>query len=498
MPDKEENLLIVISILGGRNFPKRLQHKLIIDTKFDGELLSTDPVDHTERPNITQELAWQLDKKGLQQHRLHRSSIKVQCYAYDTISTVKEMIGYVVLDLRSATLKQTSKWHPLLHSKYTRYKPEIQLGLYLDHDVGDAGGKKLEDMADVSVKHPNLLCPVLNESEGYYQIGPADVCKDIFILSVTVGYATNLAQLIPGSTPMPDSSAGYHFYYSLFGNNVTNESFSNLIRPEFAPERASVKIRSNLQVLSIFLSKQPGIQIHLCCKDVSLGRCEVPLNMLLQDGSTEIYMQPVVLDGTYKILPLSPTKNSQNSYPEVGVTVALRMEDVGSAGDGKQAAPQLVPEKLEQEKNEKDGHKSDKVDYSDTFEDKTGESISSIADPHVGKKVQNVDVPPNSNNAEKIQPQKVDPPVNANGSDSKSTGESSTIKNHIAIPAQLHHFTFSIDLNSITGMESTNTKSIFFEVRVSFLWKCGSDLDAPPCGRFQGGGGFTSAFFLRL
>lgn len=69
------------------------------------------------------------------------------------------------------------------------------------------------------------------------------------------------SQLIPGSTPLPDSSAGYHFYYSLFGNNVTNESFSNLIRPEFAPERASVKIRSSLQVLSVFLSKQPGIQV---------------------------------------------------------------------------------------------------------------------------------------------------------------------------------------------------------------------------------------------
>ena len=47
----------------------------------------------------------------------------------------------------------------------------------------------------VSVKHPNLLCPILNESGGYYQIGPVDVCKDIFILSVTIGYATNLAQV---------------------------------------------------------------------------------------------------------------------------------------------------------------------------------------------------------------------------------------------------------------------------------------------------------------
>lgn len=467
MPDKEERFLIVVSILGGRSFPKRPQHKLIIDTKFDGELLSTDPVDHTERPNVTQELAWQLDRKGLQQHRLHRSSIKVQCYAYDTISTMKEMIGYAVLDLRSATMKQTSKWYPLLHSKYTRHKAEIQLGLYLDHDTGDEVGKKLEDLAGVSIKHPNLLCPVLNESGGYYQIGPLDVCKDIFILSVTIGYATNLAQLIPGSTPLPDSSAGYHFYYSLFGNNVTNESFSNLIRPEFAPERASVKIRSSLQVLSVFLSKQPGIQIHLCCKDVSLGRCEVPLNTLLQDGSTEIYMQPVVLDGTYQILPLTPSKNSEGSYPVVGVTVALRKEDVGSADKNKQAAPQLVPEKLDQEEGEKPNvPKSDNIEYSNTFEDKTGESISSITDPGNEKKAQNPDAP--SIPPKTISPPKVNPPVNVNVSDSKSTGESST-KNHVAIPAQLHHFTFSIDLNSITGIEGTNTKNVFLRYVYPFF-----------------------------
>lgn len=86
----------------GRGFPKRSRHKLIVEAKFDGELLSTDPVPHAEVPDINQELAWELDKKALQQHRLQRSSIKIQCYAYDTETTMKESVGYIVLDLRSA------------------------------------------------------------------------------------------------------------------------------------------------------------------------------------------------------------------------------------------------------------------------------------------------------------------------------------------------------------------------------------------------------------
>lgn len=79
---------------------------MIAEARFDGELLSTDPVDHVESPDFTQELAWELDKKGLQQHRLQRTSIKIQCYVIDTASSMKEVIGYVVLDLRSIQAKQ--------------------------------------------------------------------------------------------------------------------------------------------------------------------------------------------------------------------------------------------------------------------------------------------------------------------------------------------------------------------------------------------------------
>lgn len=94
------------SLFSGRRFPKRQRYQLIAEAKFDGELLTTDPVDHVECPDFTQELAWELDKKGLQQHRLQRTSIKIQCYAVDTSSSARESVGYVVLDLRSAHNKQ--------------------------------------------------------------------------------------------------------------------------------------------------------------------------------------------------------------------------------------------------------------------------------------------------------------------------------------------------------------------------------------------------------
>ena len=42
---------------------------------------------------------------------------------------------------------------------------------------------------------PKLLKPVLNDAEGYYQIGPSESCNEYFVLSVTVSFAENLPQV---------------------------------------------------------------------------------------------------------------------------------------------------------------------------------------------------------------------------------------------------------------------------------------------------------------
>ena len=58
----------------------------------------------------------------------------------------------------------------------------------------------IEDAAKAGLKeeegHLKLLQPVLNEEEGYYQIGPAKQCADQFVLSVTIATAANLAQVV--------------------------------------------------------------------------------------------------------------------------------------------------------------------------------------------------------------------------------------------------------------------------------------------------------------
>lgn len=42
---------------------------------------------------------------------------------------------------------------------------------------------------------PKSLVPILNEAESYHQIGPVEHCKDYFVLSVTIAFATQLEQV---------------------------------------------------------------------------------------------------------------------------------------------------------------------------------------------------------------------------------------------------------------------------------------------------------------
>ncbi|KAF4110425.1 centrosomal protein of 120 kDa [Onychostoma macrolepis] len=345
MASKSEQLLIVVSILEGRQFPRSPRHTLVVEARFDGETLATDPVEHKEQPQFCTELAWELDRKTLHQHRLQRTPIKLQCYAVDSGTSARECVGYIVLDLRSVQeIKQDPKWHSLLSSKYTKLKPALLISLILESDTKPTAEQFKAKKAPPRPGSPALvpldsgkLKAVLNEEEGFHQIGPEDVCSDMFVLSVTVAFATKLEQLISSSTKLSSEGTEFFFYYTLLGNDVTSEPFQNLLSPNFEPERASIRIRSSERVLRLFLGQQPFLQIHLCCGSQSLGSTDVSLAGLIK-SSADLTKHPVTIEGAFLLQPPNRVKPSLESVPPdlqptVGVSVTLRAEDINNQLD---------------------------------------------------------------------------------------------------------------------------------------------------------------------
>uniref|UniRef100_A0A3P8R5Z6 C2 domain-containing protein n=1 Tax=Astatotilapia calliptera TaxID=8154 RepID=A0A3P8R5Z6_ASTCA len=343
MAAKTDQLLIVLSILEGRHFPKSPRLSLVVQASFDGEQLATDPVEHREQPQFSTELAWELDRRTLHQHRLQRTPIKLQCFAVDPVSKKKESVGYIVLDLRSVQeVKQESRWYPLLSSKYTKQKPSLLLSMVLENDNKPSEpspdrfkAKKApprQGSSSVTDLLPERLEAILIPDQGYHQVGPADLCTDMFVLSVTVAFATKLEQLVPSTMKLSAEGSEFFFYYSLLGNDITSEPFHNLLSPDFEPERASVRIRSSKQILKAFLSQQPSLQIHLCCGNHSLGSTDISLSALA-GISTDLDNKAATLEGAFLLQPPKRVKQTlpalpTDLQPTLGVAVTLRREEV--------------------------------------------------------------------------------------------------------------------------------------------------------------------------
>ncbi|KAM8776918.1 centrosomal protein of 120 kDa [Rhynchonycteris naso] len=467
MVSKSDQLLIVVSVLEGRHFPKRPKYMLIVEAKFDGEQLATDPVAHADQPEFATELAWEIDRKALHQHRLQRTPIKLQCFALDPLTSAKETIGYILLDLRTAQeTKQAPKWYQLLSNKYTKYKSEIQISIALETDSKapvdsfKAKGAPPRDgkvPASLSGLDPRDVVAVLNEEGGYHQIGPAECCTDFFIMSVTIAFATQLEQLIPCTMKLPERQPEFFFYYSLLGNDVTNEPFNDLINPNFEPERASVRIRSNVEILRVYLSLQSKLQIHLCCGDQSLGSTEIPLTGLLKKGSAEINQRPVTVEGAFTLDPPNRAKQKLAPIPvelapTVGVSVALQREGI----DGQS----LIELKTQNDVEPQHSQKRVLSPIKEKLTEPKSPSVSPVMpqnqspqtkDNATESEVESLqydkDTKPNPKAISSSVPASLAQPVTTSNAPETASGQK------IAVPATSHHFCFSVDLRSVHDLE---------------------------------------------
>ncbi|XP_061874900.1 centrosomal protein of 120 kDa isoform X2 [Colius striatus] len=498
-----DRLLIVVSVLEGRYFPKRPKHLLIVEAKFDGEQLATDPVEHIDQPEFATELAWELDRKALHQHRLQRTPIKIQCFALDPLSSAKENIGYIVLDLRAVQeKKQAPKWYPLLSNKYTKFKSEIQVGVMLETDskalANDFKAKEApcrEETASVLVSglDPKSIVPVLNEEEGYHQIGPVEYCRDYFVLSVTIAFATQLEQLVPSTMKLPEQQPEFFFYYSLLGNDVTNEPFTDLIKPNFEPERASVRIRSRADVLQVYLCAQSKLEIHLCCGNQSLGSTEIALSELLKKGKVEIDQHPVAIEGAFVLVPPNRTKQKLpqlplDMAPTVGVSVILQRESLSSQPlislngpterkqpqekvfspisgktEGLHQRSQNVPPQADLCRSTEDEATESEVESLKLEKDKKFNKKGLVSDSYQGVNKQYTEETPVVKSQSRAKSPQLSDLQNSTDNDPVAASQPNPVgvssssepvsAQKIVIPPASHHFCFSIDLRSVRGLE---------------------------------------------
>ncbi|XP_034452681.1 centrosomal protein of 120 kDa isoform X1 [Hippoglossus hippoglossus] len=501
MATKTEQLLIVVSILEGRHFPKTPRLSLVVQASFDGEQLATDPVEHREKPQFSTELAWELDRRTLHQHRLQKTPIKLQCFTVDSVSKTREGVGYIVLDLRSVQeVKQEPRWYPLLSSKYAKQRPALLLAVLLEHDAKSSEPSPDRFKARKAPPRqgspaaaellPDKLEAELISDQGFHQVGPAGHCSDMFVLSVTVAFATKLEQLIPSTMKLSAGGSEFFFYYSLLGNDITSEPFHNLLSPDFEPERASVRIRSSKQVLQTFLSQQPSLQIHLCCGNHSLGSTDVSLSALAA-VSVDLENKGATMEGAFVLKPPKRIKETlpalpADLQPTVGVAVTLRREEAtpqtlgnkeGSGARTKFIPPPSVPPVEQRPRSSSPVRKppdspppGPPLPPASSHTESEAESL--LVELQRGREqtratAADADVP--------VQLQSRTEATAEGGASSVSVSAPK-----VSIPSSAHHYCFSLDLQSLRGLSLIHPIAATLRYSYQFFGSAAPIMTSPP------------------
>eukprot|EP00112_Aurelia_sp_Birch-Aquarium-sp1_P009678 Seg2106.2 transcript_id=Seg2106.2/GoldUCD/mRNA.D3Y31 product="Centrosomal protein of 120 kDa" protein_id=Seg2106.2/GoldUCD/D3Y31 len=477
-----DKVLLVVGIIEGKKFPKRPHHQILVEAKFDGEILSTDPVDHHESPDFTTELAWESDKKSFHQHRLQRTPIKLQCYAINTNDQYKEPIGYCVLDLRSVQMNkstpQKQQWHTLLNSKYHGLKPELKVVISLE-DESQKSTPQSQGFKQQSTEEEEKLEAVLDENEGHYLIGIKSQATHIFCLSITTATAKNLTQIIPSDKELKQQD-GFYFFYKLLGNNVTSEPFFDAINPNFPAERASVRIFTNLQTLKQFIAKNSSLQFHFCSGETSLASTTISLLPILKDDIAK--NSPSKIEGLFPLQAPQSNSSAQEKIENaalLGVSIVLKMESEEHAqAPSNGASPVLagggeafVPEHPFSPQRPKPKSKDTQAKSADQPKKQRPE-LPKDKDPRVTKH------PNRSLQFEDDSPSGSPKQDNIDHTKSRTKKEQRRDVVSIEMP-RMNHYCYSIDLRSVNNLEIDHPINCFCRYSYPFFGSSAPILTSP-------------------
>ena len=334
--------LLIPSI--GKHFPRIAGAKVYVQCRFNNEILTTDPADHSATPIWDTELAWDVGTKLLSFLRSQRSTLKLVCYSIDA-SNRREALGYVMLDLRGAaqgTPPYPEKWYPLVHTKsLSAFRPEIKLiftVLPLQTHVTNVSAPIQKQTAAVqksnSLQNPKkqpgiyhsqrpLSVPVALKQDGYYQVGDG---TSNFTLWITIAFAETLDALVDGEATHDD--AGFYFCYSLLGNEIKTERFFDLDNPNFPAERVSIKFRGTQKDLTALLHEISTLVVYLYKSDAFIGFADVALSAIFDNGASDAALSERIypLYNAMEQVPLTIDGKS----PSIGLSLVLSADETSN------------------------------------------------------------------------------------------------------------------------------------------------------------------------
>lgn len=189
---------------------------------------------------------------------------------------------------------------------------------------------------DVILQSDKII-PYLHPNEQLIQVGPPNICYELFLLSITATCTENLHLLLPEHL----SNRGVvRFLYRVLENDVELKSFNiESERSCIFHEKVIVRIRSSLSVLKHYLQLKPHLLIFLKHENNIIAESLVNLQSLIPVDNLQEFLKctanaSIILHERCFLTKLNATeKPIENQHQKSYLDLTLKLQYIKSKMD---------------------------------------------------------------------------------------------------------------------------------------------------------------------
>ena len=235
-------------------------------------------------------------------------------------------------------------------TKPGRLCPSIRAALIIEpFEVEDEDKTMLDldedlqtEVADQSSS--KIICPVLNNEKGYFELGMESKATNIFLFNVFICFGRNVQLAFPKDVKV-DETEDCHFSYDLFGTQISSKPFKWSKIEDFKPERATAKIFTSPENLVQYFNQAMDVFCFFVnVRNDSLALAEANLSHMIQIGDIDDLKagKLFVYEKVHQLFPVKRCPNDESlnnkanssasfvDHPSVAVRVSIGLRpDVG-------------------------------------------------------------------------------------------------------------------------------------------------------------------------
>ncbi|KAJ6621434.1 Centrosomal protein of 120 kDa [Pseudolycoriella hygida] len=322
-------ILVYVVEASGLNYPN---HKIIATASLGKNVLETKVSSPRNTTRFDSTLAWKTDMNSIKRMKADNIPIKVECYCVGKVE--REMIGFVVVPLRSVAVlignkvvSITPKWHRLigLRHSWKTLRPEILMFVTITDVVGVQIINEMRNTTSSATK--NMLIPQqdihveLNRKEQHIQIGDSALDCHRFTIEIYWHHCEWLSYLTENAAT---TDVSFQMKYTLLDCPTERRNLPKMYGTSdeeryMVHEKITIQLRSSLRMLRKYFENVFYIPIYIYCKDEMLGRAFFKISSALPDSMDLNDFLSLTKDGTFVAINEShiyPTKTAINFIDE--------------------------------------------------------------------------------------------------------------------------------------------------------------------------------------